>query len=477
MPHVYISHDRESLGVARQIYDRLRKLGVEVWIDIHNVPPGADVHKHIDDALNVATAVLAVIGPNWVQELRDDGGFVRMELEHALRRGIPVIPIFVNGAPTLEPKELPGNLETLAYRNGLQLDDGSNFADSIGRLTRSLDAIASRRHPSVDILEKERGVTPGSGNAAGPIPGSAPPPAAPAAGPREPEVEAMAWRRAPSSSAQDTIEFGVSYPAGFKRTTSFVIDAWIYKREDRQKALDRAKEQEPASKFRSAGAASIARGTVVKVQLNVSSWKIEPAVQSIIWDGELTNVAFAVTAPDVLPEGKTAGTCSFFVNGLRIGQVAFQISSMGGTERHVTQGSSIKSAFASYASKDRRRVLPRVQGIEKLGVRVFMDVRDLKAGDPYPVDLLHHIDASDILYLFWSKRASRSEWVEKEWKYGLTEKGLDFIDPVPLVDPRKVPPPDELGMSKHFNDWTLAYLEYEKSLSRWDRFRAWMAGD
>jgi len=106
-----------------------------------------------------------------------------------------------------------------------------------------------------------------------------------------------------------------------------------------------------------------------------------------------------------------------------------------------------------------------------------MDVRDLKSGDPYPVDLLRQIDNSDILYLFWSKRASRSEWVEKEWKYGLTKKGLNFVDPVPLVDPRKVPPPDELGKSKHFNDWTLAYIEYEKSLSGWDRFRAWMAGD
>jgi len=106
-----------------------------------------------------------------------------------------------------------------------------------------------------------------------------------------------------------------------------------------------------------------------------------------------------------------------------------------------------------------------------------MDVRDLKAGAPYPIELLQQIDVSDVLYLFWSRHASRSEWVEKEWKYGLTEKGPDFIDPVPLVDPRKVRPPDDLAKIKHFNDWTLAYLEYEKSFSRWDRVRAWVAGD
>jgi hypothetical protein len=59
----------------------------------------------------------------------------------------------------------------------------------------------------------------------------------------------------------------------------------------------------------------------------------------------------------------------------------------------------------------------------------------------------------------------------------MQRKGAAFIDPVPLADPRKVPPPEGLADIKHFNDWTLAYLEYEKSLSTWDRLRAWIAGD
>ncbi len=84
--------------------------------------------------------------------------------------------------------------------------------------------------------------------------------------------------------------------------------------------------------------------------------------------------------------------CIFSVDGLRIGQVPFEVTPDGFASR---TGPSIKSAFASYASKDRRRVLARVQGIEKLGVRVFMDVRDLKSGDPYPTDLLMKIETSD----------------------------------------------------------------------------------
>jgi hypothetical protein len=55
--------------------------------------------------------------------------------------------------------------------------------------------------------------------------------------------------------------------------------------------------------------------------------------------------------------------------------------------------------------------------------------------------------------------------------------GIDFVDPIPLIDPRKVPPPSELAAEKHFNDWTLAYLEYEKSRSVLARFRSWLLGD
>jgi TIR domain len=116
-----------------------------------------------------------------------------------------------------------------------------------------------------------------------------------------------------------------------------------------------------------------------------------------------------------------------------------------------------------------------VQGIEKFA-DVFTDVRNLSAGETYPKRLLERIDSSDVLYLFWSRHAKASEWVDREWRYGMERHGIDFVDPVPLVDPRKVPPPPELAAEKHFNDWTLAYLEYEKSRSLLARFGSWMQG-
>ena len=64
----------------------------------------------------------------------------------------------------------------------------------------------------------------------------------------------------------------------------------------------------------------------------------------------------------------------------------------------------------------------------------------------------------DVMYLFWSEAASRSKWVEWEWRYGYEKRGIDFIDPCPLDPPSKVPPPKELADLIHFDDWVLAYM-------------------
>ena len=47
--------------------------------------------------------------------------------------------------------------------------------------------------------------------------------------------------------------------------------------------------------------------------------------------------------------------------------------------RKLTWARTVKTAFASYTSKDRGRVLARVQGVEKVGVKVFLDTHGLRS--------------------------------------------------------------------------------------------------
>ena len=66
------------------------------------------------------------------------------------------------------------------------------------------------------------------------------------------------------------------------------------------------------------------------------------------------------------------------------------------------------------------------------------------------------------LYLFWSRAARASKWVDLEWRIALDRNGLGRIDPVPLESPDLAPPPSELA-ALHFNDWMLAYLRPRSS--------------
>src|SRR5207248_3690522 len=120
----------------------------------------------------------------------------------------------------------------------------------------------------------------------------------------------------------------------------------------------------------------------------------------------------------------------------------------------------LRTAFASYASQDRDAVLARVQGIQKAlpSLDVFLDVASLRSGQRWKEQLQEAVTKRDTFYLFWSRHAKESQWVDWEWRTALAARGIDFIDPVPLAPPEEVPPPRELAEHLHFNDWVLAFL-------------------
>ena len=119
-----------------------------------------------------------------------------------------------------------------------------------------------------------------------------------------------------------------------------------------------------------------------------------------------------------------------------------------------------RSAFASCAHEDRPQVLARIQGIQKAlpGMSVFLDVASLRSGEHWAERLSAEVVSKDIFYLFWSKAASQSAWVEREWRAALEKRGIEYIDPVPLAPPEVAPPPKELADRLHFNDWVLAFM-------------------
>jgi hypothetical protein len=117
-------------------------------MDVQDIAPGQDFTEAIDKTISGCPAVVVVIGPRWVADLKQRGNnedFVRQEVSTALRRRAAVIPVLVGGATMPSASELPESLAALSRRQAVEIRD-ARFDDDVKLL--------------VGALQKVRGVAP-----------------------------------------------------------------------------------------------------------------------------------------------------------------------------------------------------------------------------------------------------------------------------------------------------------------------------
>jgi molecular chaperone DnaK (HSP70) len=264
----------------------------------------------------------------------------------------------------------------------------------------------------------------------------------------------------------DKVHFAVTAPAMVSCGQSFLVDVWAHFERQRVEIERRIRQSvalaEPAPVIRPAGPFAIARGVALYVRLHFPDLVVENPEAVILWAGEIGTVSFLVSVPPDNADGRRTGWITVHWEGcLQIARVPLQILVTARPEAQTRISQPVErlhKAFASYASDDRDEVLHRIQGMQKIvpDLEVFMDVAKLRSGDDWEARLWRVIPEQDVFYLFWSRAARGSTWVEKEWRCALKARGLSFIDPVPLEPPDVAEPPEELK-KKHFNDWVLAY--------------------
>jgi TIR domain len=151
---VFVSYRRADVGgYAGRLNDALAaRLGADmVFQDVAAIGAGRDFIQEIDHALAEADAVVAVIGPGWLQASSADGerrlvqpdDFVRTELVRGLASGLPVVPVLVGGAALPMAAELPAELSRLVDRQAVIIRDEA-FHDDVDRLISSLRGGPSR---------------------------------------------------------------------------------------------------------------------------------------------------------------------------------------------------------------------------------------------------------------------------------------------------------------------------------------------
>src|SRR3954463_2173651 len=141
---IFISYRREDAASdAGRLADHLsRRFGADrVFLDVDAINPGTDFVQVLHTSLQDTAAVLIVIGPRWssltgidgTRRLDQPSDFVRLEVEAALGRTIPVVPVLVQGARMVSAQDLPPSLAALATRQAVTIDN-DEFHDDANRL-------------------------------------------------------------------------------------------------------------------------------------------------------------------------------------------------------------------------------------------------------------------------------------------------------------------------------------------------------
>jgi hypothetical protein len=151
MAGICISYRREdSAAYAGRLYDRLSAhFGADqVFMEVDDIPPGADFAAQIEARVSACDAMVVVIGKNWLTardaegqlRLSDPNDFVALEVSSILKRKALVIPVLVGGAQMPKAEDLRGDLKGLARRNALTVGD-QDFRSDADNLIRTIEKL------------------------------------------------------------------------------------------------------------------------------------------------------------------------------------------------------------------------------------------------------------------------------------------------------------------------------------------------
>jgi hypothetical protein len=154
MATIFLSyrHD-DTAGAAGRIFDRLKDhfRHDAVFMDVEGIPLGLDFREYLHTKVGRADVVIAVIGPRWAEKagyqrwIDSPADYVRIELDAALQRNIPVIPVLVDRARMPDEAELPLSLAPLARFQAATVDEGREFNLGVSAVIKAIEYSLKRR--------------------------------------------------------------------------------------------------------------------------------------------------------------------------------------------------------------------------------------------------------------------------------------------------------------------------------------------
>jgi hypothetical protein len=149
--NVFLSYRRRD---ATHFAGRLRETisrdvpQATIFRDIDSIKLGEDFVQVLDQQLDSCRAMIVVIGPDWVgldektgkRRIDDPEDFARLEVEHAIDRKIPLIPVLLDGAQLPDANGLPETLRPIRRRQHIAVD-GQNYSRTVPEISARLKEI------------------------------------------------------------------------------------------------------------------------------------------------------------------------------------------------------------------------------------------------------------------------------------------------------------------------------------------------
>ena len=250
------------------------------------------------------------------------------------------------------------------------------------------------------------------------------------------------------------VMFSVAAPLYVAAGDSFSIEVWAHAEKDLAKVMDSVAR-------RAAESVPLSSGSAVEARLHIDGVDVTRPEADMSWLDGMGRSRFDVATKPDAASGARAGVVSIHSSGLQIARVRFLLQIGAATQPLEIIPSRLERhgrAFVCFAPENSGRVHERMEVFEKIspGVDAFLGAPALRTQADGLSQFLEMVSSVDVFYLFWSRQSAVSNDVEREWRYALRLRGIDFIDAIPLDPPEVAPPPPELA-NLHDGDWRAAY--------------------
>lgn len=270
---------------------------------------------------------------------------------------------------------------------------------------------------------------------------------------------------------QERLALSARYPGAISRGRWYSLVLYIHlarlKDQVAQLLEQRSAEfgPEPAETT-GAVSAGLTRGITLTLSPQADGIEWNPPVQTVTWLEEMQEVRFRLRIVG-RTTGLRSGNVEVHVGELLVALVPLAIRIRSADERTeepaaFNHAGMFERLFASYAHEDAAVVRACQAAYRALGIDMFIDEQSLRSGQKWARIINENIEKSDLFQLFWSHAASRSRYVEREWRHALTltgGKSEQFIRPLFWQEDRPSFPPE-------LNDLHFARLDLTALLSQ-----------